>query len=49
MSKTSQGQYFLRNCETQKSLRECHDKFRLYVLCIFRGLLKLNPSEFLQF
>ena len=54
MSKTSRGQYFLPNGGTlpraKRALQESHDKFKLYVaLCIFHGLLKLYPSEFLQF
>ena len=53
MSKNSQGQYFIRNGGTlpraKRPLRESHDKFKLYFLCIFHGLLKLNPSEFLHF
>ena len=51
MLKTSQGQYFLRNGGTlsraKRPLRESHANFMF--LCIFHGLLTLNPSEFLQF
>ena len=50
MSKTSRGQYFLRNggklLRAKAPLREFHDKFKIYV---FMHFPKLNPSEFLQF
>ena len=53
MSKTSLGQYFHRNGGTlppaKRPLRESHDKFKLNVFMHFHGLLKLNPSDFLQF
>ena len=54
MSKTSRGQYFLRNSETLPCgnltpLWESRDKLSFMFLCIFHGLLKLTPSQFLQF
>ena len=53
MSKTSWGQYFLRNGgalpPAKRPLRESHDKFKFYVFVHLPWFIKLNPSDFLQF
>ena len=54
MSKTSRGQYFLRNGGTvpraKRPLRESHENLSFMFLCIFHGLLKLSANDFvLQF
>ena len=53
MSKTSRGQYFLRKPETYHVLKGHSGHLTISLsfmfLCIFYGLLKLKPSEFLQF
>ena len=53
MLKNSRGQYFLRNGGTLHVLKGRPGNLTIslsfMVLCIFHGLLKLNPSEFLHF
>ena len=48
MSKTSRGQYFLRNGGTlshaKTPLREFHDKFKLYVFMHFPWFIKVEPK-----
>ena len=48
MSKTSRGQYFLRNggklLRAKAPLREFHDKFKIYVFMHFPWLIKVKPK-----
>ena len=50
MSKTSGGQYFLRNGETlpcaKRPPQESHDKFKLYVFMHFPWFIKVEPKWF---
>ena len=46
MSKTSRGQYFLRNCGTppRAKRQEFHDKFKPYVFMHFPWFIKVEPK-----
>ena len=53
MSKTSQGQYLLRNGGTlprsKRRFRESHDNFKLYIFMHFPWFIKVEPEFFPSF